>query len=177
MWAYLTIQDLLHRVARGELYSCDPSASDSPGLAARRRRRREVIHYDDDDYEGSGGSNDYYDDYNSQDDGSLETIMDEVGDSDIIICDNLERALFLSLKYEFVTPLTSLVVVKPDNGVEEGEFGDADGPANIRFKIEIEILKFKSILYKNKCTLPPLDLCLEVKMWWPLSAFIASSLC
>jgi hypothetical protein len=36
-----------------------------------------------------------------------------------------ERALFLSLKYEFVTPLTSLVVVKPDSK-EKGNFGDAD---------------------------------------------------
>ena len=40
--------------------------------------------------------------------------MDAVGDADIVICDNLARALYLSLKYEFVTPLTSLVVVKPD---------------------------------------------------------------
>ena len=31
-----------------------------------------------------------------------------------VICNNLERALFLSLRYQFVTPLTSLVVIKPD---------------------------------------------------------------
>ena len=31
-----------------------------------------------------------------------------------VICNNLERALFLSLHYQFVTPLTSLVVIKPD---------------------------------------------------------------
>jgi hypothetical protein len=32
----------------------------------------------------------------------------------LVLCNNLERALYLSLKYQFVTPLTSLVVVKPD---------------------------------------------------------------
>ena len=37
-----------------------------------------------------------------------------MGDEDLVICDNIERALYLSLKYEFVTPLTSLVVVSPD---------------------------------------------------------------
>ncbi len=36
-----------------------------------------------------------------------------------------ERALYLSLKYEFVTPLTSLVVVKPGSK-EKGDFDDAD---------------------------------------------------
>ena len=42
-----------------------------------------------------------------------------------IICNNLERALLLSLKYQFVTPLTSLVVVKPDV-VEDGDIREAD---------------------------------------------------
>ena len=37
-----------------------------------------------------------------------------------IICNNLERALLLSLKYQFVTPLTSLVVIKPDV-IEDGD--------------------------------------------------------
>ena len=38
---------------------------------------------------------------------------------------NLERALLLSLKYQFVTPLTSLVVVKPDV-IEDGDIQEAD---------------------------------------------------
>ena len=44
-----------------------------------------------------------------------------------------ERALYLSLKYEFVTPLTSLVVVKPDSK-EKGNFGDADESSSDSFK-------------------------------------------
>ena len=56
--------------------------------------------------------------------------MEEVGDEDIVICDNVARALYLSLKYEFVTPLTSLVVVKPDRANEAGDIGEAGtGPA------------------------------------------------
>ena len=43
-----------------------------------------------------------------------------------MMCNNLERALYLSLHYQFVTPLTSLVVVKPDSQRERGEFGEAD---------------------------------------------------
>ena len=42
-----------------------------------------------------------------------------------IICNNLERALLLSLKYQFVTPLTSLVVIKPDV-IEDGDIQEAD---------------------------------------------------
>ena len=42
-----------------------------------------------------------------------------------MICNNLERALLLSLKYQFVTPLTSLVVVKPDI-IEDGDIREAD---------------------------------------------------
>ena len=40
-----------------------------------------------------------------------------------VICNNLERALFLSLHYQFVTPLTSLVVIKPDT-VEKGDIAE-----------------------------------------------------
>merc|ERR1711872_1209582 len=42
-----------------------------------------------------------------------------------IMCNNLERALYLSLRYHFVTPLTSLVVVKPDS-IENGDIKEAD---------------------------------------------------
>ena len=42
-----------------------------------------------------------------------------------MICNNLERALLLSLKYQFVTPLTSLVVIKPDI-IEDGDIQEAD---------------------------------------------------
>ena len=42
-----------------------------------------------------------------------------------IMCNNLERALYLSLRYHFVTPLTSLVVVKPDS-TENGDIKEAD---------------------------------------------------
>ena len=42
-----------------------------------------------------------------------------------IICNNLERALLQSLKYQFVTPLTSLVVVKPDV-IEDGDIQEAN---------------------------------------------------
>ena len=41
------------------------------------------------------------------------------------MCNNLKRALYLSLGYQFVTPLTSLVVVKPDS-VENGDIKEAD---------------------------------------------------
>merc|ERR1719278_1072281 len=42
-----------------------------------------------------------------------------------VICNNLERALFLSLRYQFVTPLTSLVVIKHDT-IEKGDIAEAD---------------------------------------------------
>merc|ERR1719350_1008422 len=42
-----------------------------------------------------------------------------------VICNNLQRALYLSLRYQFVTPLTSLVVIKPD-AVEQGDIAEAD---------------------------------------------------
>ena len=42
-----------------------------------------------------------------------------------VICNNLERALFLSLHYQFVTPLTSLVVIKPDT-VEKGDIAEVN---------------------------------------------------
>ena len=41
------------------------------------------------------------------------------------MCNNLKRALYFSLRYQFVTPLTSLVVVKPDS-VENGDIKEAD---------------------------------------------------
>ena len=47
------------------------------------------------------------------------------GFAEPIICNNLERALMLSLKYQFVTPLTSLVVIKPDV-IEDGDIKEAD---------------------------------------------------
>ena len=53
------------------------------------------------------------------------------------MCDNLERALFLSLKYNFVTPLTSLVVVKP-HSVENGDIAEAD-----MFNKKIRVLRGK----------------------------------
>ena len=76
------------------------------------------------------GLYEYYDDY-SYDEYEYETdLLETVGDADLIICNNLERALYLSLKYEFVTPLTSLVVVTPDVGESEGEFGDLEKAVN-----------------------------------------------
>ena len=123
LWAYLTIQDLLGKVAKGQMSSCSPDEEQQP--AAARPKRAAIIDdedYDDEDYPGSGQGQE----------GEVEDIMDAVGDSDVVICDNLEHALYLSLKYEFVTPLTSLVVVKPDNGKEEGDIGEAGAPENIR---------------------------------------------
>jgi len=61
-----------------------------------------------------------------------ETLSDVLGDpeelpgADQIICNNLYRALYLSLRYQFVTPLTSLVVVKPDDSRETGDLQQAD---------------------------------------------------
>ncbi len=190
LWAYLTIKDLLERVAKGEMNSCPPTTEGGGGGAEamphsgvvqgqgekdapkRRRRRRAVsprvtregeddysLPGDDEDYstglheegeeEGSGGGGwetgddvgtgqeeeeeEYY--YEDGDDVGdiMEEVMDEVGDQDIVICNNLERALFLSLKYEFVTPLTSLVVVKPGTDKEEeGDFGEAGGGGDAR---------------------------------------------
>ena len=78
LWAYLTIKDLLTRVEKGQLMSCNPRIRD------RREENREVEE------------------------------EEEVGMKVPVICNNLERALFLSLRYQFVTPLTSLVVIKPD---------------------------------------------------------------
>merc|ERR1719204_1277112 len=54
-----------------------------------------------------------------QDDGDVSSFAEP------IICNNLERALLLSLKYQFVTPLTSLVVIKPDV-IEDGDIQEAD---------------------------------------------------
>lgn len=129
LWAYLTIKDLLERVARGELNSCSP----------KKRHVDPII--DDEDYdtdkEGSGQSEEYY--YDLQDEKShVEDIISEVGDDEnIVICDNIERALYLSLKYEFVTPLTSLVVVSPDNQAKEGDLSEIGGQHSRRHTINL----------------------------------------
>merc|ERR1711955_171233 len=54
-----------------------------------------------------------------------ERSSDELTSWEPVMCNNLERALYLSLRYQFVTPLTSLVVVKPDS-VENGDIKEAD---------------------------------------------------
>ena len=79
LWAYLTIKNLLTRVEKGQLMSCNPHTRD-------RREEKE----------------------------DKEEEEEEEGVRVPVICNNLERALFLSLRYQFVTPLTSLVVIKPD---------------------------------------------------------------
>merc|ERR1719273_2309612 len=89
LWAYLTIKNLLTRVEKGQLMSCNPRIRD------RREENREVEE------------------------------EEEVGMKVPVICNNLERALFLSLRYQFVTPLTSLVVIKPDT-IEKGDIAEAD---------------------------------------------------
>ena len=145
----MTIQDLLKRVSRGELSSCGgmgpkqgsvPEDIPDPSHRSKRSAGRTPVDDDEDDEEY------YYDDLpqifddnqttqqhsetNAHGEVYTETpagvadIMDQLGDADIVICDNLERALYLSLKYEFVTPLTSLVVVKPDSE-DYGDFGEA----------------------------------------------------
>lgn len=108
LWAYLTIKNLLTKVARGELMSC-----------SRPVRSTRYVG----DYEGSGEADaeDYTD---LEDDEEIERLLNAL-ESDILVCNNLERALYLSLHYQFVTPLTSLVVVKPNNR-ENGDFGQAD---------------------------------------------------
>ena len=143
----MTIQDLLKRVARGELSSCGSTNNKDSfkinrdyeeGRTKRNARMKAVDEVEDDEY--------YYDDIPkipgdstdrsehldlkrneeiyTETPAGVADIMDQLGDADIVICDNLERALYLSLKYEFVTPLTSLVVVKPDSE-DYGEFGEA----------------------------------------------------
>merc|ERR1711997_5822 len=88
---------------------------------------------DDEDYhqvEGSGVANDdsEYSEYEEED---VEDLWD---DENVIICDNIERALFLSLKYEFVTPLTSLVVSVPEE-TKKGDLSEASGGHNRRHTI------------------------------------------
>ena len=82
LWAYLTIKNLLTRVEKGQLMSCNPRIRD------RREEKEENI-----------------EEYEDQEEDGMRVP---------VICNNLERALFLSLRYQFVTPLTSLVVIKPD---------------------------------------------------------------
>eukprot|EP00095_Tigriopus_kingsejongensis_P007343 maker-scaffold589_size129586-snap-gene-0.49 protein:Tk07343 transcript:maker-scaffold589_size129586-snap-gene-0.49-mRNA-1 annotation:"inter-alpha-trypsin inhibitor heavy chain h4-like" len=136
LWAYLTIKDLLEKVAKGELDSCQTNPSlerDANEPRAARDLQGQVPDYstysDDEDYQ-ENGSGDAPEDLEQASEPlgpiGVADIMDEVGDADIIICSNLERALYLSLKYEFVTPLTSLVVVKPDVGEEFGDINEAD---------------------------------------------------
>ncbi len=134
LWAYMTIKDLLEKVAKGEIDSCVTAVEATTAAAASQRSKRnnpEDLLYDDEDYydyeEGSGGA--------GKSDGveyGVEDIMDIVGDADIVMCNNLERALYLSLKYEFVTPLTSLVVVKPDAGTETGDLTELEAGRRIR---------------------------------------------
>ena len=81
LWAYLTIKNLLTRVEKGQLMSCNPHTRD------RREEKEEKEEEEEEEEEGVRVP---------------------------VICNNLERALFLSLRYQFVTPLTSLVVIKPD---------------------------------------------------------------
>jgi len=94
LWAYLTVQDLFVKLAKGELVSCE--------------QPRPLPNILEPDFEGEGDG--------------------------VIICNNLQRALYLSLRYQFVTPLTSLVVVKPDTR-ENGEFAEAD-----KFKDQLSFL-------------------------------------
>ena len=59
LWAYLTIKDLLERVARGELNSCTKSIIKEEATSTRKKRKVGSIpvdHTDDEDYdlEGSG---------------------------------------------------------------------------------------------------------------------------
>ena len=148
--AYMTIQDLLKRVSRGELSSCGgmgpkegtlPQDIPDPSNKSKRSARRTPIDDDDEDDDeyyyddipqifDENAANQKHSEMNTHNEIYTETpagvadIMDQLGDADIVICDNLERALYLSLKYEFVTPLTSLVVVKPDSE-DYGDFGEA----------------------------------------------------
>jgi len=94
LWAYLTIKNLLTRVEKGQLMSCNPRIRD--------RREEKEENREEDEYE------------------------EEEEEMRVpVICNNLERALFLSLRYQFVTPLTSLVVIKPDT-IEKGDIAEAD---------------------------------------------------
>ena len=84
---------------------------------------------DDDEY--------YYVEEHNTKEPQVEQILDEVGDEDLVICDNIERALYLSLKYEFVTPLTSLVVVSPDQDPKEGDLSEVEGQQKRRHTINL----------------------------------------
>merc|ERR1711956_68265 len=130
LWAYLTIRDLYEKVARGDLNSCKNSR-------ARRSARIDATKpIDDDDYhqlEGSGVANEQDLDYGMED-YEEEEVDGMWDDENMVICDNIERALFLSLKYEFVTPLTSLVVSVPE-ATKEGALSEAIGGHNRRHTI------------------------------------------
>ena len=158
----MTIQDLLKRVARGELSSCGgliqhdtkitdeaPYESDKTKRDARMQDTKDdeddEYYYDDIPHISDGSIQENSMDINHQNEIYTETpagvadIMDQLGDADIVICDNLERALYLSLKYEFVTPLTSLVVVKPDSE-DYGEFGEAGRAAERQRTLSYDIM-------------------------------------
>jgi len=138
LWAYLTIRDLYEKVARGDLNSCKNSR-------ARRSARIDATKpIDDEDYhqlegsdydqlEGSGVANEQDLDYGMED-YEEEEVDGMWDDENMVICDNIERALFLSLKYEFVTPLTSLVVSVPE-ATKEGALSEAIGGHNRRHTI------------------------------------------
>ena len=158
--AYMTIQDLLKRVARGELSSCggliqpDTNINDEvPYIADKTKRDARMqdsneddeYYYDDIPHISDDSTQENSLDINHQNELYTETpagvadIMDQLGDADIVICDNLERALYLSLKYEFVTPLTSLVVVKPDSE-DYGEFGEAGRASERQRTLSFDIM-------------------------------------
>jgi len=143
LWAYLTIRDLLERVAKGDLNSCDIKNNEDNDVTNNVRKKRKVGFMNDDedyDYEGSGDDDEYYyveENNTKEPETEVEQILDEVGDEDLVICDNIERALYLSLKYEFVTPLTSLVVVSPDQDPKEGDLSEVEGQQKRRHTINL----------------------------------------
>lgn len=147
----MTIRDLLERVARGDLTSC-PTTSEAANLSRPRRQTKGIV--DDEDYdnnlEGSGddpiSDEDEY--YYVEPEHVVEDIVDKIGDDeDLVICDNIERALYLSLKYEFVTPLTSLVVVSPDQAPQEGDLSEAAREHNRRHDVQFHSKAAHSMLH------------------------------
>jgi len=118
LWAYLTIKNLLIKVERGELMSCNP----------QDRKRRE---------------------------GESEQSEDRWRNVPVI-CNNLQRALYLSLRYQFVTPLTSLVVIKPDT-IENGDIAQAD-----LFNKKIQLYNSSVSLSISQAFLTSLFICLAL---------------
>ena len=92
----------------------------------------------------------YYVEENANGDDAVEEIMEDLGDEEnLVICDNLERALYLSLKYEFVTPLTSLVVVGPDRVEKEGDLSEASSQNHNR-RHTIHLMSGSSSIFRVK---------------------------